>query len=64
MQAAILPSAHWGRAAFVSGNVTVTSMPGAVLAWLRLRSGSVVAPVPTHAALNDTAVRNWLDHAV
>jgi len=24
----------------------------------------VVAPVPTHAALNDTAVRNWLDHAV
>lgn len=44
------------QAAFVAGNVAVTSLAGAVFAWLRLRSGSVVAPVLAHAALNDAAL--------
>ncbi len=38
------------QAAFVAGNVAVTGLAGAVFAWLRLRSGSVVAPVLAHAA--------------
>lgn len=44
------------QAAFVGGNVVVTSLAGAVFAWLRLRSGSVVAPLLAHAALNDAAL--------
>jgi membrane protease YdiL (CAAX protease family) len=44
------------QAAFVAGNVTVTSAAGAVFAWLRLRSGSVLAPLLAHAALNDSAL--------
>jgi membrane protease YdiL (CAAX protease family) len=44
------------QAAFVAGNVAVTSAAGAVFAWLRLRSGSVLAPVLAHAALNDSAL--------
>jgi uncharacterized protein len=44
------------QAAFVGGNVAVTGLAGAVFAWLRLRSGSVLAPVLAHAALNDAAL--------
>jgi uncharacterized protein len=44
------------QAAFVGGNVAVTGLAGAVFAWLRLRSGSVVAPLLAHAALNDAAL--------
>jgi uncharacterized protein len=44
------------QAAFVAGNVAVTSAAGAVFAWLRLRSGSVFAPLLAHAALNDSAL--------
>jgi membrane protease YdiL (CAAX protease family) len=44
------------QVAFVAGNVAVTSIAGAALAWLRLRSGSVVAPLLAHAALNDAAL--------
>jgi membrane protease YdiL (CAAX protease family) len=44
------------QAAFVAGNVAVTSVAGAVFAWLRLRSGSVLAPLLAHAALNDSAL--------
>lgn len=44
------------RAAFVAANVAVTSLAGAVLGWLRLRSGSVLAPLLAHAALNDSAL--------
>lgn len=44
------------QAAFVAGNVTATSAAGAVFAWLRLRSGSVLAPLLAHAALNDSAL--------
>ncbi len=44
------------RAAFVAGNVMATSAAGAVFAWLRLRSGSVLAPLVAHAAVNDSAL--------
>jgi uncharacterized protein len=44
------------QAAFVAGNVAVTGLAGALFAWLRLRSGSVAAPVLAHAALNDAAL--------
>jgi uncharacterized protein len=44
------------QAAFVAGNVVATGAAGAVFAWLRLRSGSVLAPLLAHAALNDSAL--------
>jgi uncharacterized protein len=44
------------QAAFVAGNVAVTAAAGAVFGWLRLRSGSVLAPLIAHAALNDSAL--------
>ena len=44
------------QAVFVAGNVAVTAVGGAAFAWLRLRSGSVVAPLLAHAALNDAAL--------
>jgi membrane protease YdiL (CAAX protease family) len=44
------------QAAFVAGNVAATAAGGAVFAWLRLRSGSVLAPLLAHAALNDSAL--------
>jgi membrane protease YdiL (CAAX protease family) len=44
------------RALFVGGNVVVTGLAGAGFAWLRLRSGSVLAPLIAHAALNDAAL--------
>jgi uncharacterized protein len=44
------------QAAFVAGNVAVTGVAGAGFAWLRLRSGSVLAPLLAHALLNDSAL--------
>jgi len=44
------------QAAFVAGNVAATAAAGAAFAWLRLRSGSVLAPLLAHAALNDAAL--------
>ena len=44
------------QAAFVAGNVAVTGAAGAALGWLRLRSGSVLAPLLAHTALNDAAL--------
>jgi uncharacterized protein len=44
------------QAAFVAGNVAATSAAGAVFGWLRLRSGSVLAPLLAHVALNDSAL--------
>lgn len=44
------------QAAFVAANVAVTGLGGAVLAGLRLRSGSVLAPLLAHAAVNDAAL--------
>ncbi|HSS88738.1 MAG TPA: CPBP family intramembrane glutamic endopeptidase [Streptosporangiaceae bacterium] len=32
------------------------AVAGAVFGWLRLRSGSVLAPLIAHAALNDSAL--------
>lgn len=44
------------QAAFVAGNVAVTTAAGAAFGWLRLRSGSILAPLLAHAALNDAAL--------
>jgi len=44
------------QAAFVGGNVAATSAAGAVFGWLRLRSGSVLAPLLAHVAVNDSAL--------
>ncbi|HEY5986541.1 MAG TPA: CPBP family intramembrane glutamic endopeptidase [Streptosporangiaceae bacterium] len=44
------------QVAFVAGNVAVTGIAGAGFAWLRLRSGSVLAPLLVHAALNGSAL--------
>ncbi len=44
------------QAGFIAGNVAVTTAAGAAFGWLRLRSGSVVAPLLAHAALNDAAL--------
>jgi uncharacterized protein len=44
------------QAVFVAGNVAATGAAGAVFGWLRLRSGSVLAPLLAHAALNDAAL--------
>jgi membrane protease YdiL (CAAX protease family) len=44
------------QALFVGGNVVVTGLAGAAFACLRLRSGSVLAPLIAHAALNDAAL--------
>ena len=40
----------------MAGNVAVTGAAGAVFGWLRLRSGSVLAPLLAHVALNDSAL--------
>jgi uncharacterized protein len=44
------------QAAFVAGNVAATGAAGVAFGWLRLRSGSVLAPLLAHAALNDAAL--------
>lgn len=49
---AVRPSAH---AATVAGVVGATTLAGVAFAALRLRSGSVLAPVLAHAALNMTS---------
>jgi len=54
------PASHGGdrpsaRAGAVAGAVAATTGAGLVLAWLRLRSGSIVAPTLAHAALNASA---------
>ena len=41
-----------GSAATVAATVGVTAAAGAALAWLRLRSRSVAAPIVAHAAVN------------
>jgi membrane protease YdiL (CAAX protease family) len=44
------------RVAGVAGTVVATGAAGLVFCWLRKRSGSVLAPTITHAALNGLAV--------
>ena len=39
----------------VLATVTATTLAGYGLAWLRLRSGSIAAPVVAHASLNGAA---------
>ena len=49
------------RALWVLGTVVTTSIAGGVLAWLRLRSGSIVAPWLAHFAANGTGfAAAWL----
>ncbi len=50
------------QAAFVADNVVVTGIVGAAFGWLRLRSGSVLAPLLAHAALNDSGLLAGLAH--
>jgi membrane protease YdiL (CAAX protease family) len=45
-----------GRAGVVLGAVAVTFVAGLAFAWLRLRSGSLVAPVVAHIATNGLAL--------
>lgn len=44
------------RAAAVGGAVIVTGVAGALLCWLRLHTGSLVAPVLVHVATNSFAL--------
>jgi membrane protease YdiL (CAAX protease family) len=53
---AAVPDGGAGSAATVLVTVAVTGGAGAVLAWLRIRSGSVLAPAIVHAAVNSSAV--------
>lgn len=43
-------------AAAVAGAVVLTTVGGAVFCWMRLRSGSLVAPMLAHAALNSLSL--------
>jgi membrane protease YdiL (CAAX protease family) len=45
-----------GRLAAVAGTIGVTSAAGLGFAWLRLRSGSVAAPIVAHAGINAAAL--------
>jgi membrane protease YdiL (CAAX protease family) len=50
-----------GQALVVLGAVVATFLAGLVFSWLRLRSGSLVAPVMAHVATNGVAlVAAWL----
>jgi membrane protease YdiL (CAAX protease family) len=50
-----------GQALVVLGAVAATFLAGLVFSWLRLRSGSLVAPVMAHVATNGVAlVAAWL----
>jgi uncharacterized protein len=44
------------RAAAVAAAVVVTGVAGALLCWLRLRTGSLLAPVLVHVATNSFAL--------
>ena len=45
-----------GRPATVAATVATTAVAGAGLAWLRMRSRSVLAPVVTHVAINSAGI--------
>lgn len=56
-----LASTPVGLVLVVVGNVLSTAVAGAVFAYLRLRSGSLLAPVLAHLATNDISfVVGWL----
>ena len=47
--------------AIVGGAVAATTVAGFVFVWLRLRSGSLLAPIVAHAAINSSAfLIGWL----
>jgi membrane protease YdiL (CAAX protease family) len=53
-------SSSGGRAGIVAGAVLTTFVAGMVFSWLRMRSGSVVAPMLAHLATNGvTLVVAW-----
>ena len=45
-----------GQVLLVLGSIAVTFVAGLVFCWLRLRSGSLIAPVMAHAATNGLAL--------
>jgi membrane protease YdiL (CAAX protease family) len=50
-----------GLVLVVAGNVLSTAVAGAVFAWLRLRSGSLLAPALAHLGTNDISFGvGWL----
>ena len=51
-----VPAGSAGTAATVLVTVFLTAIAGVMLAWLRIRSKSVLAPWIVHAAVNSTAV--------
>ncbi|HWC29615.1 MAG TPA: CPBP family intramembrane glutamic endopeptidase, partial [Dehalococcoidia bacterium] len=55
------PAAH--QAAWIAGAVAVTGTAGVLLSWLRVRSGSIVAPWLVHSAVNSAGyTAAWLSH--
>ena len=51
-----LAASGGGRVLLVLGSITVTFLAGLAFCWLRLRSGSLIAPVIAHAATNGLAL--------
>lgn len=45
----------WAALGIVCGVVAATTVAGLILAWLRLKSGSIIAPLIAHAFLNSSA---------
>jgi membrane protease YdiL (CAAX protease family) len=45
-----------GQSLVVLGAIAVTSVAGLIFCWLRLKSGSLIAPVMAHAATNGLAL--------
>ena len=51
-----LAASGGGRVLLVLGSIAVTFIAGMAFCWLRLRSGSLIAPVIAHAATNGLAL--------
>ncbi len=51
-EGALRTDGSWEAVAVVVGGVAATAVAGAGLSWLRLRTGSLAAPVLVHAAIN------------
>lgn len=58
-----VPGADGVSGVEVAGTVVATTIAGVFLAWLRVRSGSLVAPALAHVALNSVAfTATWIVH--
>jgi membrane protease YdiL (CAAX protease family) len=56
-----LASGSVAVAGIVAGQVLATAAAGSVLAWLRFRANSLVAPITVHFAINSIAyMAGWL----